>query len=244
MVTRPSFSFFVVCVNLMAVHSISGVRIQEADHSALLNLRKGFQDQSALQSWDGVECDDFYGVSCTAAGHVYYLYLTFESLGGALAPAICSLTSLTFLRLENCKLSGSIPGCVGNLASLQSLSLAHNNFSSPLPTGLCHLKNLQTLRELGLPYWRAFVSSELDNLWILASEHTAIMDLLDCVLVAYKWPAAAHHQTQDLYENHFSGPIPGCFQDLAALPALHVSGNRLSGPLPAELCLIKSLRYL
>eukprot|EP00897_Mesotaenium_endlicherianum_P003338 jgi/Mesen1/3031/ME000179S02145 len=121
MVTRPSFSLIVVCVILMAVHSISGVRIQEADHTALLNLRKGFQNQSALQSWDYMECDNIKGVECFATGHV------------------------SSLALSRNQFSGPIPGCFQDLAALQSLYVSSNRLSGPLPAELCLMKNLRYL---------------------------------------------------------------------------------------------------
>eukprot|EP00897_Mesotaenium_endlicherianum_P004435 jgi/Mesen1/4019/ME000211S03201 len=237
----PFLLLIVVCVICAGVSSVAGVKIQGADRTALLVLRKGFQYQSALKSWDGLECNDLQGIQCTTSGHVSSLSVGNKTLGGTLAPAICSLTLLTSIDLSLNKLSGGIPNCLGDLPALTELQLSGNNFSGPLPTGLCRLKKLHFL-DLGLNYLSGGISScfgalpALNYLYLYKNSLGGPLPTDLCHLKACK--------ELDLSSNQFSRGIPGCLGGLPALEVFYVGSNSLSGSLPTELCALKKLEKL
>ncbi|KAF8016463.1 hypothetical protein BT93_H1855 [Corymbia citriodora subsp. variegata] len=143
------------------------------------------------------------GVKC-AQGRVVRLSLPASGLRGSLAAATLSrLDQLRVLTLRNNSLSGPLPDLSG-LANLKSLSLGLNSFSGPFPSSLLSLRRL---RVLDLAH-NAFAGP-------IPPQITAL-DRLDTLL---------------LEGNRFGGALPPLNQTL--LKAFNVSGNNLTGAIPA-----------
>ncbi|CAN6453847.1 unnamed protein product [Victoria cruziana] len=66
-------------------------------------------------------------------------------LTGPIPPAICTLTRLTFLRLDWNQLSGPIPACLSNLHDVTYLDLFFNQLTGPIPASLSQFRKLMAL---------------------------------------------------------------------------------------------------
>ncbi|KAL3726039.1 hypothetical protein ACJRO7_030996 [Eucalyptus globulus] len=143
------------------------------------------------------------GVKC-AQGRVVRLALPSSGLRGSLAAATLSrLDQLRVLTLHNNSLSGPLPD-LSPLANLRSLSLGLNSFSGPFPSSLLSLRRLRVL-DLGRNAFAGPIPAQITAL-----------DRLDTLL---------------LDGNRFGGALPPLNQTL--LKAFNVSGNNLTGPIPA-----------
>ncbi|GLT91836.1 hypothetical protein SLE2022_097070 [Rubroshorea leprosula] len=132
--------------------------------------------------------------------------LVLENLG--LTGSIQPLTSLTQLRvlsLKNNGLSGRVPD-LSNLTALKLLFLSHNEFSGEFPVSVQSLFRLYRL-DLSFNNFSGGIPATVNSL--------------------------THLLTLRLEENQFTGAISGL--SLRNLQDFNVSGNRLSGEIPASL---------
>lgn len=90
-----------------------------------------------LDEWDGVVVD--------TTGHVSELHLSGRDLDGVFSQALCRLSGLRKLFLDNNKLTGQLPRYIKHLDKLEILDLSHNQFKGELPTEFAELKKLQYL---------------------------------------------------------------------------------------------------
>ncbi|XP_031387551.1 probable inactive receptor kinase At5g67200 isoform X2 [Punica granatum] len=143
------------------------------------------------------------GVKC-AQGRVVRFVLQGSGLRGSFAPATLSrLDQLRVLSLQNNSLSGPVPD-LSPLSSLRSLFLGHNHFSGPFPASIV---SLHRLRVLDLSF---------NNFSGLLPPSLTVLDRLDTLRL--EW-------------NRFNGSLPPLNQTL--LGSFNVSGNNLTGPVPA-----------
>ncbi|TYK02691.1 putative LRR receptor-like serine/threonine-protein kinase [Cucumis melo var. makuwa] len=93
--------------------------------------------------------------------HVYAINVV-----GVLPPELWTLTSLTYLKLDQNFLTGTLSASVGNLSELRTLSLGINGLSGELPKELGSLSKLELLA-LGSNNFSGPLPSELGNLSML-----------------------------------------------------------------------------
>eukprot|EP00897_Mesotaenium_endlicherianum_P007490 jgi/Mesen1/676/ME000109S10895 len=149
-----------------------------------------------------------------------------KSLGGTLAPAICSLPWLTSIDLSQNQLSGAIPACLGNQPSLTHVALGGNGFSGALPQGLCRAKKLTRL-DLSGNGLSGLIPSCLGQLTALTALNLGSNRFSGSVtsqLCLLKKLTSLH-----LGSNQLSGSVPSCLPALLRLRELNLSGNYLTG---------------
>ncbi|KAK4572123.1 hypothetical protein RGQ29_030516 [Quercus rubra] len=151
---------------------------------------------------------------------------------------LANLSSLTSLRLGNCRLLGEFPvgifklpnlrvlevwgneGLIGHLpdfqwsSNLERMDLSNTSFSGMLPSSIGNLGSLTTIFIWGCNF-SGFIPSSLGNLTRLNS--------------------------LDLSLNTFEGHIPSSFVNLGQLSFLYLTGNEFTGPIPFELANLTKL---
>uniref|UniRef100_A0A2K2B0J8 Leucine-rich repeat-containing N-terminal plant-type domain-containing protein n=1 Tax=Populus trichocarpa TaxID=3694 RepID=A0A2K2B0J8_POPTR len=139
------------------------------------------------------------------------------------------LTTLMFLKLSNNNLGGQIPISVFNSSTLEFLYLNGNNFCGQILYLSLYEQKMWFVLDLSnnqfsgmLPRW--FVNS-------------TVLEAIDLSKNHFKGPIPRdffckfdHLEYLDLSENNLSGYIPSCFSP-PQITHLHLSKNRLSGPL-------------
>ncbi|KAI4346407.1 hypothetical protein L6164_007304 [Bauhinia variegata] len=138
-----------------------------------------------------------------------------NSLNGTIPSAtLATLESLTYMELENNRLTGSIPRQLGSCRNLALLDLAQNELSGELPAELGNLANLQVLK-LQMNHFSGLIPIQITQLQSLS--------------------------TLNLSWNYLEGPIPSEISRLEKLTLLNLQGNKLTGSIPTS---ISSLTYL
>jgi Leucine-rich repeat (LRR) protein/ribosomal protein L35AE/L33A len=87
----------------------------------------------------------WFGVRCEG-GHVTWLFLENNRLSGSLPTGLDALSELKGFELHTNQLNGIIPPDLGNLANLESLYLYSNQLSGSIPPELGDLDKLEYLR--------------------------------------------------------------------------------------------------
>ncbi|KAI3798225.1 hypothetical protein L1987_33496 [Smallanthus sonchifolius] len=152
-----------------------------------------------------------------ALSSLSYLNLANNMLTGEFPQWIGSLTNLEYLELSGNGLTGILPESIGGLTSLKYISLSDNNLSGNIPMSLVSSSELSAISLSG----NKFNGSIPDGLFELGFDRI------------------------DLSRNEFTGSIPpGSSKLFESLQSLDLSGNRLTGDIPAEIGLNSKLRYL
>ncbi|CAM0951281.1 unnamed protein product [Alopecurus aequalis] len=183
-----------------------------ADRAALLAFRAavgpGLQWDTSASSpcgWRGVRCQN---TTTGVAERVVALQLPGNGLIGQVPTgSLGNLSALTTLSLHSNALSGGIPADIGNCGELRYLYLHGNQLAGEIPAGFFSLTLLQRL-VLSNNRITGGVSPEFNKLTRLATLY--------------------------LENNGLSGTLPADL-DLPNLQLFNVSGNQLSGPVPASL---------
>ena len=156
----------------------------------------------------------WYGVTCSAAGHVTNLELDFNYLHGTIPPELGNLTELEFLSFRRNYLVGTIPGTLGNLSHVWLFNMYGNELNGPIPPELGKLASVQWFyldyNHLGGP-----IPAALEELPVVR----AIV----------------------LGNNQLSGPIPPELGNLSTLEFLWLNDNQLSSSIPPELGQLNNL---
>lgn len=122
---------------------------------------------------------------------------------------------MTTIQLSNNQFTGTLPEEIFSLARLSDFVAVSNCFRGTLPAAICNAKELSTLA--------------LDGLRTASSCRQYV---LPTISNAYK------------LSTDFKGTIPPCIFNLRKLNTLHLSGNGLTGALPGDLEVSKSLADL
>ena len=216
-----------------------------------------------------------------------YLGLGANGLSGEIPPELGNLVNLQSLVLNGARLSGRIPPELGNLVSLEDLWLNANDLSGPIPSELGNLRQLrwlwlhynqitgpfpQTLLDLPLselawncgahglcvPGTSEFVGwldgISKDGPFCNASDQATLGNLFE-LMGGEQWgessgwlgsPALEEwHGVQTdslgrvtalhLSDNRLSGGLPADIADLSQLTEIRIDGNDLGGRLPLSL---------
>ncbi|KAL5558480.1 hypothetical protein UlMin_034691 [Ulmus minor] len=127
------------------------------------------------------------------------------------------LQNLTYLELDDNKLSGTIPTELGSCQKLALLNLAQNKFTGSLPYQLGNLRKLEVLK------------LQLND---LSGEIPVVITQLHSLsLLNFSW-------------NSLSGSIPASVSSLQSLVNLNLQGNKLSGNIPITIGSMNSLLEL
>lgn len=140
------------------------------------------------------------------------------------------LIELTYLELDNNRLTGVIPSELGLCRSLALLNLAHNRLTGSLPAPLGNLTNLQVLN-LQQNELIGFIPYQLTNLQILQRMNFSSNSIHGSIPISIS--RLQHLTNLDLRENNLSGSIPNSIGTLNSLLELQLGNNQLSGDIPA-----------
>ena len=209
--------------------------------------------------------------------HLRELDLSNNGLTGSIPPELGKLFRLELLNLSGNRLSGPLPAELGNLVVLKSLQLQDNaELSGPLPLSFSGLTLLETLdlsgtgicapANAGLQQWLGGVAtrrgvancgavSEQDRKALIAlyeatngPNWTNRTNWLSTASLD-RWHGVSTN-TQGrviglrLSGNRLSGSIPAALGNLSALAILDLGGNELSGTIPVALGNLSALVLL
>ncbi len=219
------------------------------------------------------------------------LFLNSNRLTGGIPSALGNLTNLTQLRLNDNQLSGSVPDALGRLTNLRVLNL-HNNtgLSGPFPDSFTRLDNLEDMLAHGtglcLPedeafatWWVHRISNEKSAVsCAVLDERAALVALYDATdgpnwVFSTNWlsdrplgewygvttatSGRVTHLRLFTYDsnkpvtstgtvsgNGLTGPLPAELGSLTKLIRLHLPNNRLTGRIPGKLGSMTKLEEL
>ncbi|CAN1169369.1 Receptor-like protein EIX2 [Linum perenne] len=173
--------------------------------------------------------------------------------GGKIPEFLGGMKSLRYLNLSYSLFGGEIPSQLGSLSNLQVLDLYADSFAGNGPvelraTNLGWLSALSMLKHLNLGSVR-IVNSGGD--WLTAVNmlpslvelhlHYCQLQVLPQSLPVINFTSLS---VLDLSDNSFNSPIPPWLFKLTSLRELYLRWDFLSGPVPSELSLLKSLEVL
>ncbi|CDY66377.1 BnaCnng50590D [Brassica napus] len=175
------------------------------------------------------------------------LDLSFNRLTGSIPASFGKLTSLLWLMLDSNSLSGEIPQEIGNCTSLLWFNVANNKLS-----GGFHPK----LTNMGSNPFPTFEVNRQSNDSIIIAATGECMELTRWIPVKFPpflfiYAILTKKNCRSLWRHILEGEglFPGCAAGLMAhtleIPAyLQLSGNKISGEIPASISLMKRLSML
>jgi len=182
-----------------------------------------------------------------ALSQLTMLSLAFSTLSGPLPSTIANLGYLQVLDLYAAQIPQPVPPFLGQMSSLTYLSLSRSYMTGTVPAFLSKLTQLQHLGLGGtyltgpLPSW----VGSLTGLTYLDAEYSRLGGRLPTQLgLLTNLQQLYLGQTNGLLLGRFSGPIPSELGLLTALQVLDVSGNLLSGTVPASLSNLKAVQLV
>ena len=220
-------------------------------------------DGTAELNWDeDTPIGDWDGVAGTGSGRVKNVWLPSRGLAGTLPAGITALDALERLTLTDNDLTGEIPDLSG-LDSIKWLVLGGNAFTGGIPASLGNLDSLLRLwlhrneggfeggipAELGnlsnIRYLMLYgngltgeIPSELGNatnLKALYLHNNMLTGSIPAELGNLMTDADDTVRLLYLHNNMLSGDIPAELGNLTSLTALRISGNMLTGCIPAAI---------
>ncbi|KAM4133838.1 hypothetical protein ACJW30_01G362100 [Castanea mollissima] len=193
------------------------------------------------------------------------LDLSLVSIISTVPNILANLSSLTSLRLRDCKLQGEFPagifkhpnfrvldvqlneGLTGYLpefqwsSPLEEMILAQTSFSGKLPASIGNLGSLTKI-DMRRCNFSGHIPSSLGNLIQLSFLHLNENELTGPI------PFELANLTQlthlFLFYNFISGQIPFGLMNLTKLSVLELAGNHLSGQIPTSIFNLKNLECL
>ncbi|PRP83991.1 putative leucine-rich repeat receptor-like protein kinase [Planoprotostelium fungivorum] len=158
------------------------------------------------------------------------IYIEQNGLNQSIPDSICRLQSLRDLDLSQNVIPGSLPSCIGNMNSLSVLLLNQNRMTGSLPASLGDLKNIFSLN-LGGNLFNGTIPDTLCRLQRISN-----VEMSGCQLIG-SIPSCISNMsslsTLTLSDNSLNGTIPS---QLPLLNYLYLSGNHLTGVIPASIC--------
>ena len=209
--------------------------------------------------------------------HLRELDLSNNGLTGSIPPELGKLFRLELLNLSGNRLSGPLPAELGNLFVLKSLQLQDNaELSGPLPLSFSGLSGLETLdlsgtgicapANAGLQQWLGGVTTRrgVANCGAVSEQDRKALIALYEATNGPNWTNKTNWlstasldqwhgvstNTQGrviglrLSGNRLSGSIPAALGNLSALAILDLGGNELSGTIPVALGNLSALVLL
>ncbi|PIN09229.1 Leucine-rich repeat protein [Handroanthus impetiginosus] len=190
------------------------------------------------------------------------LHLRNNSFTGKFSRSLKNCSMLTILDLGENKFIGTIPSWLGeSMPNLHVLSLKSNKLYGVLPSTLCHLAKLQVLDISGNKISGA-IPKCVKNFTVLSSksnyslyswfiiEGNATESLYDSASVMWKGRMAEYVNALrlltliDLSGNSLTGEIPAEIGSLLGLFALNLSRNNLVGTIPHDIGRLELLNFL
>ncbi|KAA0051101.1 putative LRR receptor-like serine/threonine-protein kinase [Cucumis melo var. makuwa] len=183
------------------------------------------------------DCPANGGATCLITQlHVYAINVV-----GVLPPELWTLTSLTYLKLDQNFLTGTLSASVGNLSELRTLSLGINGLSGELPKELGSLSKLELLA-LGSNNFSGPLPSELGNLSMLRELYIDSSGVSGGIPPSFS--SLRNLEKVWASDNEFTGRIPDFIGNWTRLTVLRFQGNSFTGPIPSTFSNLTSLTEL
>ncbi|KAL6290162.1 hypothetical protein ACE6H2_007672 [Prunus campanulata] len=161
------------------------------------------------------------------------LYLPYNQLVGSL-PDLTNLSSLEILELNNNQLSGVISGThFSKLSKLQSLDLSSNSLvldihADWIPPFQLDFINLGSCK-MGPNFPK----------WLQTQKNFSYLDISDAgisdILPSWFWSLCRNVTFMNLTSNQIAGTFANLTLEFSYFPELHLSSNKLEGPIPSVL---------
>jgi hypothetical protein len=200
--------------------------------------RKGWLRAMRLSDWHGISADDH---TDRGSGAVLKVELIENGLSGDLPSALCKLTSLTHLLLDQNPVTGSLPAELVNLVNLKFLSLCGCKLTGYIPDSICAgLTSLRTLALAGNALTGTIPDSisaidQLRSLWL--------QDNRLCGTIPPLGPLDELRQ-MDVSNNSLGGEIPFDINGCRELQRFDVSHNFMDGVVPSTMGRLSKLTCL
>ncbi len=186
------------------------------DCETLLWIKDRLAGDAELNWRDSLSIREWQGIHLSAnRSRVSEINLGFIGINGIVPPELGELNGLTYLYLNDNRLTGTIPAELGRLSNLRSLNLAVNRLSGSIPMELGRLNRLVNL-DFGQNRLTGDVPPEIGNL-------TRLTDLI-------------------LASNNLTGEFPHELTKLTNLRRFHIDTNQLKGCVPDEIMAVEDLR--
>ncbi|XP_022952107.1 probable LRR receptor-like serine/threonine-protein kinase At1g56140 [Cucurbita moschata] len=183
------------------------------------------------------DCSANNGATCLITQlHVYAINVV-----GVLPPELWTLTSLTYLKLDQNFLTGTLSASVGNLTELRTLSLGINALSGELPKELGSLSKLELLA-FGSNNFSGSLPPELGNLSMLKELYFDSSGVSGGIPQSFS--RLRNLRTVWASDNEFRGRIPDFIGSWTQLTTLRFQGNSFTGPIPSTFSNLTSLMEL
>ncbi len=182
--------------------------------------------------------DDWHGVAARS-GRVTGLYLSGNSLTGALPADLAQLTSLEVLNLRWNSLEGPLPD-LSKLDLLKNLFLNNNQFSGEIPKWIGNLQDLERL-DLSNNQLVGSIPGELGSLsalWDLRLSNNSLSGKLPAALAKLE-----NLEYLDLRWNEIEEPLPD-LSELKTIKYFFLAANQLNGKIPKWLANLRTLKRL
>jgi len=143
---------------------------------------------------------------------------------------LVSLSSLNHLELQYCGITGTIPADIGNLGSLTYLGLGNNFLTGTIPESFFQLSNLIAcfLDDNSLQS-KIAPFAKLTNMEKLYIEDNAISGEITEDMISDGWQKMID---LDVSGNKLAGPIPANIWSMSNLEVMDLHGNNFVGTIP------------
>ena len=198
-------NFFSLALCVLAMHhEWVPVNALTSDGSALLEFKKGLNNETVLQTWNESDASPCHweGIQCTSSGFVEMITLSNLGAGGTISGALGRLQHLKVLDLESNQLQGHIPWDLENCTRLVTLNLMDNQLSGQIPAGLGNLSSLAEVK-LAKNALRGKIPSAV--------------------------AACASLSVFNVSANYLSGTVPAALYENPKLRELYIGENNLTG---------------
>ncbi|KAJ1266617.1 hypothetical protein BS78_08G166200 [Paspalum vaginatum] len=244
--TPPPRSFLCFIILFIISFAAAGAAALDTQAAYLAKMKEQFPGPG-MSRWDltppAPDYCSFKGVACDRGGNVTGIDVTSWRLVGRLPPGVCAaLPALRELRMAYNDLRGGFPPGLLNCTSLEVLNVSYSGVSGAVPD----LSPLRALRVLDMSdnlFTGAFPTS-IANLTALEVVNFNENPGFDIWRPPESFTALPRIRVLILSTTSMRGAIPPWFGNMTSLTDLELSGNFLTGRIPASLARLAGLEFL